>query len=77
MDFAVDASLVAVVVAFVQMAKGMGVPVKYAPLLAVILGVGFMAGRNTAYDFETVFNGMIVGLAASGLYSGAKAVSQS
>ena len=76
MDFAVDATLVGLVMALVQMAKSMGLPVKYAPLLALVVGIGFVAGRQGSFDYDTIYAGILTGLIASGLYLGAKAVTQ-
>ena len=76
MDFAVDAAMVGVVMALVQGAKEIGLPVKFAPLLAVVLGVGFVVGRQATVDYDAVYAGILTGLIAAGLYSGTKAVTQ-
>lgn len=63
---------VPIIIASVEMAKMSGLSKKYAPLFAVVLGVGlfglFCAGDLTSCLFE----GLISGLSASGLYSSAK-----
>lgn len=75
MDYAVDATIVAAVIALVSVAKSMGFPTKFAPLLALVVGVGFVLGRNgQPITFDNVFLGVLSGLAASGAYSGTKAV---
>ncbi|MDT2255695.1 hypothetical protein P7H17_20115 [Paenibacillus larvae] len=67
-----DALLVAVIVGFVEIAKGMGLPVRLAPVLSVILGI--IAG--VVYfpgDVKTsVMFGIISGLTSCGLYSAGK-----
>jgi len=58
---------VPVVVALVQIAKGLGLTTRYAPLLSLVLGVGILLALG-----EPWLAGIIVGLSASGLYSGGK-----
>ncbi|ARF66651.1 transposase [Paenibacillus larvae subsp. pulvifaciens] len=67
-----DALLVAVIVGFVEMAKGIGLPARLAPVLSVILGI--VAG--VVYfpgDIKTsIMYGIISGLTSCGLYSAGK-----
>jgi hypothetical protein len=56
------------IVAFVEAVKAVGLPTKYAALLAVATGICF------GLLFGDVPTGLVLGLAASGLYSGFKAV---
>lgn len=73
---------VPILVALVQLFKGMapGAWWKYAPLLAIALGL--IVGFGTAQAFPllpepwvvTLLKGLGVGLAASGLYSGSRSV---
>lgn len=44
---------------------------KYAPLLAILFGILFVAMTGVEWQFA-VAQGIIVGLSSSGLYSGAK-----
>ena len=64
----------AVVIGLVQSAKILGMPTKFAPVLAIVLGV---LGTSTLamYQFspEIIFAGVICGLTACGLWSGTKA----
>lgn len=66
--------LVPVVVGVVQVIKTVGMPSKYAPLTSLILGVAgalfFIGGGVTGMN---ALQGVIVGLTASGLWSGVKA----
>ncbi|MEV2910748.1 transposase [Paenibacillus larvae] len=67
-----DAVIVAVIVGLVEVAKRMGLPVRLAPALSVILGI--VAG--VVYfpgDVKTsVMFGIISGLTSCGLYSAGK-----
>ena len=61
--------LVAVITGVVSTVKIAGMDSKWAPLLALALGVvvyGFLNG----YNWLNVFQGLVVGLTSSGLYSG-------
>lgn len=61
--------LVPIVIALVQVARKMGLPTRYAPLLAIVFGAAGTVGLGVI-DFPTVLQGIVVGLTASGLYSG-------
>lgn len=65
---------VPVVLGIVQAVKAAGLPSRFAPLASLALGIGlsFLVG---AFWREAILQGVIVGLSASGLWSGAKAVS--
>ena len=77
MDIAVDATTVGLVVALVSLAKSMNFPSKYAGLLALCLGIAAVLGRSgLPVTVDTVYTGIATGLAASGTYSAAKAVTQ-
>ncbi|AUS03575.1 transposase [Paenibacillus larvae] len=67
-----DVVIVAVIVGLVEMAKGIGLPVRLAPVLSVILGivagiVYFPGDLKTSAIF-----GIISGLTSCGLYSAGK-----
>lgn len=68
-----EAALVPIILGFVEMAKRMGVPVKFSPLVAVALGVGFALLLN-GLTVDSGIVGLGLGLMASGLYSGGKAI---
>lgn len=63
--------LVPIVMALVSIAKNVGLPNQYAPLVAILFGAIGTVGL-AVFDFPTVLNGIVVGLTASGLYSGVK-----
>lgn len=56
------------IVAMVEALKRSGTPTKYAPLLSIIFGVLF------GFVNDAWVAGLVIGLAASGLYSGAKEI---
>lgn len=70
-----------VIVALVEGAKRLGLPARWAPLLAVALGLacGVLAhvavvAPSAAGWLDAASGGIVLGLTAAGLYSGAKAV---
>lgn len=65
---------VPILVAIVEMCKIAGLRSKYAPLLSVGLGVGLFALFGVGETLPVLFEGLVAGLTASGLYSGAKSV---
>jgi len=76
-DFALidGVSAVVLIVAFIQIAKMLGFPKKFAPILAIGLGVGASIAFNfygTEPLFEAIVMGIAAGLVAVGGYSGAK-----
>lgn len=68
--------LVPIVVGLVQVFRKAGLPTKLAPMTAIILGIACAVGL-ASYDFTSVLAGVVVGLTASGLYSGVKTVTSS
>lgn len=72
-DVFVQASLVPIIIALIQALKIAGLPARFAPIVAVVLGViSCIYLLPLALPVE-ILQGVVVGLAASGLYSGAKA----
>ena len=69
-------AVIAIIVALVQVAKTAGLPSRFAPLLS--LGVGILYGIAGSYLgeglplVEGIMAGVVMGLSASGLYSGGK-----
>lgn len=61
-------SLVAIVIALTQIVKDVGLDSKFAPVIALVLGI---AGGVFFLDGEVqyrIMSGILMGLAASGLY---------
>lgn len=65
---------VAVVIGLVEVYKRVGGPSQFAPLVAVVLGIGAAFVFPAATIPVTIFTGIIIGLSACGLYSGTKSV---
>ena len=65
---------VPVIVALVQGAKQMGLPGKFAPVASMVFGIGLVFLTGPAGWTAVAVQGILAGLAASGLYSGGKAV---
>lgn len=78
MEYAGLGGATALIMALVQIAKKAGLPSRFAGLLAVALGVGAGLLSVVALDGPGYLNGaaagLVVGLAASGAYSGGKAL---
>lgn len=66
-------TVIPVIIALVQVAKGLGLASKWAPVLAILLGVGLLALVELSLPV-TIIGGILAGLSASGLYSGTKSV---
>ncbi len=67
--------IIAIIIGLVSIAKKLGLESKFAPVLALVLGVGInlvvkYLGAETG---ELVVGGIIAGLTSMGLYSGTKA----
>jgi hypothetical protein len=61
-----------IIVGVVSVLKTVGVPSKWAPLISLVLGLGVAVLVETSLPIR-ILGGLIIGLSASGLYSGAKA----
>ena len=71
MSAVVTIASVPAIVALVNMAKGLGLNGKLSALVAVILGVGLNVAAVAAAGspiFEAASQGLLLGLAAAGLY---------
>ena len=69
------------VMGLVEVAKRLGLSSRWAPALAVALGTGLCLGYRAALGLPTgdawaqaALNGLTLGLAAAGLYSGTRAL---
>lgn len=70
-----------VITALVQLAKGLGLPNRYAALTAVLLSVALTVATyyatgptDTANLWQATLSGLLQGLAAAGLYSATRAL---
>ena len=59
---------VPLIIALVEFAKRMGMPTKFAPLLAVVLGLVSSLYKGVIM-FDTIVAGLVIGLASAGLYT--------
>lgn len=66
-------ALVPFIIAIVQVVKTAGLSSRYAPLLSVALGIAFGTGMGQ-FNFDGIIHGIAIGLSASGLWSGGKAM---
>lgn len=74
MNYAVDATLVAIVVAMTELVKVVfNLNRRFAPLVSLTFGLILALGAE-GLTYQAAVKGIIYGLTASGLYSGGKAV---
>ncbi len=73
-------ALVPLIVAAVEVAKRVGLPTRWAPLVAVAVGLAASLGVQAAQSapggqawVDATIVGLALGLSAAGLYSGARA----
>lgn len=71
-DITTDVVGVGAVVGLVEVAKLSGMNSRYAPLLAVTLGI--LYSFATDFSFASGIRGVILGLSAAGLYSGTRTI---
>lgn len=79
MDVVTTIATVPAVMALSTIAKDMGFPVRFIPLLAILFGVALQTLQELALGgvgnwYQVVSMGLILGLSASGVYDGAKTV---
>ncbi len=65
-------AIVPIIVALVQVGKMVGLPSRFAPLVAIGTGIfiSFLFGHESGDMSQTILSGVVYGLSASGLYSG-------
>lgn len=68
-----DSIVIPIIISIVELAKGLGVPKKFSALIALVTGllIGIFYLHPTEIKLG-ILEGVILGLSASGLYSGAK-----
>ncbi|BFH14307.1 transposase [Paenibacillus melissococcoides] len=68
-----DGIIVAVIVGLVEIAKGLGLPIRLAPVLSIILGIAAGVVYLAPGDLKMgVMYGIVSGLTSCGLYSTGK-----
>lgn len=68
------ALLVAVSAGITELAKTVGLPSRLAPLLSLALGIGTVFLSAGSISGGVVITGCVIGLTASGFYSGVKTI---
>jgi hypothetical protein len=68
-------ALVPIIVGLVEVIKRAGMNVKYAPIVAILIGVAGVLGL-TGVSIEAVIGGVVVGLSAVGLFSSGRTALQ-
>lgn len=66
-------SIIAIVVALVELAKRLGLPDRLSPLVALGFGIGF-SFLSSGISIDSGVAGLVVGLSACGLWSGVKSL---
>ena len=65
--------VIPIIIAVVELAKGLGLPKKFSAIVSVVVGILIGIFYLTPMDIKQgVLEGVIYGLTAAGLYSGAK-----
>lgn len=64
--------LVPMVTGLVAVVKELGLPSRFAPIASIAIGIGISMLQLGNHSLGSVFVGILVGLSASGLYSGVK-----
>lgn len=72
-ETAIVVSAIPLVLGLVEVAKIVGLPSKFAPLVALTVGVTYALSLN-GVSALTIVEGITYGLSASGLYTGTKTV---
>lgn len=76
-DAVIVLATIPAILALVTLAKDIGLPIKLAPVLAVILGVGLAIADKLLADnpvYQAGAGGLLIGLGAAGLYDAAKII---
>lgn len=70
---AYDIALIPLIVALIELLKGAGLPKRWLPIVSVVLGIAGGIIYICPDDFKGgIIIGLMLGLSASGLYSGSK-----
>lgn len=66
-------AVIPLVLGLVAVVKSIGLPSRFAPLASIAIGAGLLAVTGAVWQVALI-QGIVVGLAASGLWSGGKAL---
>ncbi|MCH1626465.1 hypothetical protein [Fredinandcohnia quinoae] len=71
-----DVAILPLIIGIVALFKRAGLPAKYSPFIAVICGLAFGIFYLDVELKQGILVGLMIGLSASGLYSGTKNMMQ-
>ncbi|KQL54503.1 hypothetical protein AN964_14010 [Heyndrickxia shackletonii] len=71
-----DVAIIPLILGIVALLKGAGFPAKFSPFVAVVLGLAFGVFYMDTSIKQGIIVGLMLGLSATGLYSGTKNVAQ-
>nr|WP_068672334.1 hypothetical protein [Oceanobacillus sp. Castelsardo] len=71
-----DIAIIPLILGVVELFKRSGVPIKYSPFIALVVGLLFGIFYIDAEVKQRIIIGLMLGLSATGLYSGSKNISQ-
>ena len=71
-----DVALIPATMGLVDVAKRAGLPSKYAPVVSIAIGIILGIATNIGNAQKGIITGIAIGLSASGLYSGTKALTK-
>ena len=69
-------TLVPVVIALVSLSKKYGVPSKFAPITSIVFAIGGLFLFGALPWQADIAQGLLIGLTASGLFSGTKSITK-
>lgn len=76
MDYVLSgASIVTIIMGLVELIKKVGLSSRFAPLFSLVFGILLAALGQGGFSVDSIISGLVLGLVASGFWSGAKAVS--
>lgn len=68
-----ESIVIPITISIVELAKGLGMPKKFSALLSLVIGIIVGIFYLNPLDLKLgIFEGVVYGLSASGLYSGTK-----
>lgn len=68
-------AVIALIPGLVEVVKTLGLQTKYAPVVSLVMGIGLVSLTGVVWQ-GAIIQGIVAGLAASGLYGGAKKVTE-
>lgn len=71
-----DVALIPATMGLVEVFKKSGLPSKHAPIVSLFIGLILGVTTNIGNIGKGILTGIVIGLSASGLYSGTKALTK-